>query len=80
MINRVMSRVRRLSLFLLCIPLTASGQVQLKELTEGRKSEWIKLFNGNDLKDWIPVFVHHEPGDKLKNTFRVNDGRLLVIL
>jgi hypothetical protein len=40
--------------------------------------EWIPLFNGKDMKDWIVKLNHHEIGDNYRDTFRVEDGILKV--
>jgi hypothetical protein len=40
--------------------------------------EWIQLFNGRDLDDWIVKFAKHDLGENLRNTFRVEDGLLKV--
>ena len=40
--------------------------------------EWIALFNGRDLNDWIVKIRGREPGDNYANTFRVED-RLLTV-
>lgn len=42
------------------------------------KENWIQLFNGKDLKGWIPKISGHQLGDNYKNTFRVEDGLLKV--
>lgn len=41
-------------------------------------SEWVNLFNGHDLKGWIPKIHHHEVGDNYANTFRAEDGVIEV--
>ncbi len=41
-------------------------------------SEWIKLFNGVDINDWIVKIHHHEVGDNFGNTFRVADSVIQV--
>jgi hypothetical protein len=38
------------------------------------KEEWVTLFNGKDIKDWVPKINHHETGENYGNTFRVEDG------
>jgi hypothetical protein len=43
-----------------------------------QKSEWIKLFNGKDIKDWTVKINHHDPGVNFGNTFRVEDGMIEV--
>jgi hypothetical protein len=40
--------------------------------------EWIQLFNGVDLDDWIIKFNTRPLGENYKNTFRVEDGKLAV--
>ena len=36
--------------------------------------EWVSLFNGKDLDDWVVKIRGHEPGVNFGNTFRVEDG------
>lgn len=54
----------------------------LQHITEAQnrkdKEEWISLFNGKDINDWIPKINHHETGDNFANTFRVEDGLIKV--
>ena len=40
--------------------------------------EWISLFNGKDIDDWIVKIHHHEVGVNFGNTFRVEDGIIKV--
>ena len=40
--------------------------------------EWIQLFNGKDLNDWVVKIHHHETGVNVGNTFRVEDGMIKV--
>ncbi|HEY3406268.1 MAG TPA: DUF1080 domain-containing protein [Ohtaekwangia sp.] len=42
------------------------------------KSEWISLFNGKDINDWIVKVHHHDVGVNAHNTFRVEDGIIKV--
>jgi hypothetical protein len=42
------------------------------------KPEWIRLFNGNDIKDWFVKIHHHEMGENFGNTFRVEEGIIKV--
>ncbi len=39
---------------------------------------WINLFNGKDLKDWTVKISKHEVGENYANTFRVEDGKMMV--
>lgn len=40
--------------------------------------EWIALFNGRDLDDWIPKIRRHPVGENYANTFRVVNGLMTV--
>jgi hypothetical protein len=42
------------------------------------REEWIQLFNGRDLNDWIVKIRGHEPGVNFGNTFRVEGGVMRV--
>ncbi len=42
------------------------------------KEDWVSLFNGKDIKDWVPKINHHPTGDNFGNTFRVKDGMIKV--
>ena len=42
------------------------------------KEDWVTLFNGKDIKDWVPKINHHETGENYGNTFRVEDGMVKV--
>jgi Domain of Unknown Function (DUF1080) len=42
------------------------------------RQEWLSLFNGKDINDWIVKIYHHEVGDNYGNTFRVEDGMVKV--
>lgn len=42
------------------------------------KNDWIQLFNGEDLNDWVIKITKHELNDNFANTFRVEDGMLKV--
>lgn len=46
-----------------------------KNQTDG---EWISLFNGKDLNDWVIKFNHQPLGNNYLNTFRVKDSCLVV--
>ena len=59
---------------LLLLVVYSCTQVQSSE----HKSEWIKLFNGKDIKDWFVKIHHHEVGENFGNTFRVEDGMIKV--
>ncbi len=55
--------------------LAAKGPATDREAKEG---EWIQLFNGKDINDWIVKLNHHALNDNYGNTFRVEDGLIKV--
>ena len=57
---------------LLTMTLMANAQ------TGPSEEEWIELFNGRDLDDWIVKIRRHEPGENFANTFRVENGIMTV--
>jgi hypothetical protein len=42
------------------------------------EGDWIQLFNGRDLEDWTPKFTGYPLGENARDTFRVEDGILVV--
>ena len=42
----------------------------------GRPQEWISLFNGKDISNWIPKIAGYPLGENFGNTFRVENGLL----
>ena len=49
-----------------------------KQNPDADKEEWISLFNGENLKNWVPKVRGYALGDNYKNTFRATDGILEV--
>ncbi|TXK36720.1 DUF1080 domain-containing protein [Pontibacter qinzhouensis] len=49
-----------------------------KQAAGQEEEEWVSLFNGKDLNDWVVKINRHELGDNFGNTFRVEDGLLKV--
>tara|TARA_R110000744_G_scaffold219902_3_gene338676 strand:+ start:36321 stop:37097 length:777 start_codon:yes stop_codon:yes gene_type:complete len=47
-------------------------------VTQSEPEQWMTLFNGKDLDDWVVKINHHETGNNYGNTFRVEDGLLKV--
>jgi len=45
---------------------------------ERPSGEWIELFNGKDISDWVVKIHHYPPGENYGNTFRVEDGTIQV--
>jgi hypothetical protein len=58
-----------LLLFMVCCK--PAGQQQEEE-------KWIQLFNGSDLENWDIKFAKHPLNENYRNTFRVEDGMLVV--
>lgn len=46
--------------------------------TKEKGDEWVPLFNGKDLSEWIVKIHHHKTGDNFGNTFRAGDGMIKV--
>src|SRR5438874_25374 len=55
-----------------------SGQGSARGQNDPNHKEWLQLFNGRDLNDWVIKFAHHDLGENVNNTFRVEDGLLKV--
>ena len=59
------------ALLLICMNLSVSAN-------DHTENQWISLFDGKTIDDWVPKFVGHKAGVNYKNTFRVEDGLLSV--
>jgi len=42
------------------------------------ENEWMPLFNGKDINDWMVKIQHHEVNENAGNTFRVEEGIIKV--
>jgi hypothetical protein len=63
--------MKKLGLLLLLVSTSLLGQKASKE-------EWISMFNGKDLTGWTPKIRNYASGENFGNTFRVEDGKLVV--
>ena len=63
--------MKKLALLLLFVSTSLLGQKASKE-------EWISMFNGKDLTGWTPKIRNYASGENFGNTFRVEDGKLVV--
>lgn len=63
---------------ILTTALLYSSCIAQKNTGSAAKEEWIQLFNGKDINDWMVKIHHHETGDNYGNTFRVEDGLIKV--
>ena len=61
-------------LFLMITGLNSCAVAQKK----AAKNNWIPLFNGKDLNDWVVKINHHAVGEDPGKTFRVEDGIIKV--
>jgi hypothetical protein len=61
--------LRALAILLLAVIFRHSARAQ---------EQWVQLFNGKDINDWIVKIHHHEVGDNFGNTFRVQDSIIQV--
>jgi hypothetical protein len=43
-----------------------------------RGGDWVRLFNGRDLSNWVVKIAKHDVGENYANTFRVENGVLKV--
>lgn len=60
-----------LSFIILLIALTTEAQKTDKE-------QWVSIFNGKDLKGWTPKIRYAATGENWGNTFRVEQGKIVV--
>ena len=63
--------MKKLGLLLLFVSTSLMGQKASKE-------DWISMFNGKDLTGWTPKIRNYASGENFGNTFRVEDGKLVV--
>jgi hypothetical protein len=56
---------------------STGGRLAAAQNDPNRK-DWIQLFNGRDLNDWVIKFAKHDLGRNLNDTVRVEDGLLKV--
>ncbi len=63
--------MKKLALLLLFVSTSLLGQKASKE-------NWISMFNGKDLTGWTPKIRNYASGENFGNTFRVEDGKLVV--
>lgn len=61
-----------------CLLFSAVTFAQKKAQNDPDKKEWRQLFNGKDLKDWMPKIRGYALNDNFGNTFRVANGVMQV--
>ena len=62
----------RLREFTVLALLTGATEMRLPQ------GDWIQLFNGRDLSNWVVKIAKHDVGDNFASTFRVENGVLKV--
>jgi hypothetical protein len=70
-------KIGRCTIFIL-IALIALSAIGSCSKGEKQEEEWITLFNGKDLNDWIPKINHYNAGENFGNTFRIKDNMIEV--
>jgi hypothetical protein len=60
-----------------CFLLIISAGCPSKQKSPGGK-QWLTLFNGNNIDDWIVKIHHHPVNVNFGNTFRVEEGMIKV--
>ena len=65
--------MKYLTLLLLVALVACKPSVQTDE-----NENWIQLFNGEDLDDWDIKFAKHPLNENFNNTFRIEDGMMIV--
>ena len=77
--GRVIGRICALALVIVMGQLRAQeSQTSAGMPGKTQDSEWIQLFNGENLEGWIPKITGFEMGENFGDTFRVQDGILTV--
>ena len=64
-------RFTLLFIMLSCFSVSGFGQ-------NANEEAWESMFNGKDLSKWKPKIRNHAAGDNFGNTFRVEDGKIVV--
>jgi hypothetical protein len=49
-----------------------------KAQEEKKEVEWVSLFDGKNIEDWVVKIHHHDPGVNFGNMFRAEDGMIKV--
>lgn len=69
-----MKPIKSIFILMLLSAVINQSQAQKKSL----KEDWIKLFNGKDLKDWDIKITGEDLGVNYKNTYRIDSGLLKI--
>lgn len=67
-----------LAAMLAAIPASAQAARNGSAQNDPAKEDWIQLFNGKDLNDWLPKITGYPLNENFGDTFRVEDGLMKV--
>lgn len=67
-----------LAAMLAAIPASAQAARNGSAQNDPAKEDWIQLFNGKDLNDWLPKITGYPLNENFGNTFRVENGVMKV--
>src|SRR4051794_13195763 len=70
------SAISKIHLRLLMLLVLVSGETGF--LVAQENQDWVSLFNGKDIKDWVVKINHHNVGEDPAKTFRAEDGIIKV--
>jgi len=70
--------MKSIKLFFLASVVFASTACQSQQPAENPNPQWVTLFNGKDINDWVVKIHHHKLNDNFGNTFRVEDSIIKV--
>jgi hypothetical protein len=73
--KKLVIKFRIIALLLLLTTIGCSGP---KEHEKDLNINWVQLFNGKDMDDWLIKISKHELGENFANTFRVEDGLMQI--
>ena len=63
---------------ILVLALAGIALLDARAQNDPSQKDWLQLFNGRDVADWVPKFARHDLGENFNDTFRVEDGLLKV--
>ena len=67
-----------LKIFTLLTVVIFSKECQSQQQANKQDNQWVSLFNGHDINDWLVKIHHHGINDNFGNTFRVEDSMIKV--
>lgn len=68
--------MKHVRLLLILLPLALLSFYVNKRPPEKNQQQWVSLFNGKDLNNWVPKIAGYKLGENFGNTFRVENSIL----